>query len=447
MSWQGAKATKLIRVRSKNPFRDQISTDVYAQKADTERRKKENWKHVKQMNISDRAVMKAPKKTHRMVKTAYEEALNPPMDLENYVNPARELRLKRQAPMRTIEEQREIFISNLLIARHEQELGRIRYQQKTKESKLDALELESKDQQNRTKTTTSQIESERTRVRQKLEEQTKKRREVEQEMKVKQRANDAMEQEIAKLEDTLSQYRAYEHLLQDIESTYGKRPRTTAELIEFFDNLENESLFIIHNVENFKLKVEESEGDLKMEEDRVLASLQKVTQDIQETQQERTIELNKMGQKKQVANDAVDESLTHILKAVAKVFRTCYPQSEGSQNPLTMLGILEAQIDEMTQKLRFIDPAFVSKRMKQLLLEKRARQREANAEKKKRDHHQKIQQMLERATRPVKKKEGRPLTVRVVPQKVTRRDIEKNRLEQLENERVDALLYGPIFED
>ena len=446
-SWQAGRPAKLIRVRPKNPFQEPESNDVFAQKADTARRNRANRKEMRQMNITDRALMQAPKKTHRMVMKNYEEALHPPRDPEKEVAPAREFRQKRHPPSKLIEEQRELFLSNLLIDRHEQELGRIRYQQKTKEARLDALELESKDQQNRTKTTTSQIESERTRVRQKLEEQTKKRREVEQQMKRKQRTNEAMEQEIAKLEDQLAQYRAYDHLLEDIESAYGKRPQSTPDLIDFFDNLENESLFIIHHVENFKVKFEESQGDLKTEEERVLASLKKVTEDIQQCQQEKAIELAKIGQKKPIANDTIDESLTHILNAISKVYKTCYPHSDCSQNPLTMLGTLEAEIDEMTQKLRFIDPAFVSKRMKQLILEKRAKQREANAAKKKHDQHVKIQQMLERATRPVKKKEGRPLMTRAVPQKVQRRDTEKIKLEQLERDRVEALLYGPVFAD
>jgi hypothetical protein len=95
--------------------------------------------------------------------------------------------------------------------------------------------------------------------------------------------------------------------------------------------------------------------------------------------------------------------------------------------------------------IRIIDPGFFAKKMRALSLEKRAKQRELNLEKKTRDQALKLQQMLERATRPVKRRDGRPLTARVTPARRAKKDDEKALKEQLEKDRMDGLLFGPVF--
>jgi hypothetical protein len=45
----------------------------------------------------------------------------------------------------------------------------------------------------------------------------------------------------------------------------------------------------------------------------------------------------------------------------------------------------------------------------------------------------------------VKPKQGRPLTARVVPMQVAKKDSEQQARELQEKHRMDSLLYGPIF--
>lgn len=107
--------------------------------------------------------------------------------------------------------------------------------------------------------------------------------------------------------------------------------------------------------------------------------------------------------------------------------------------------MLECTLEEMNRQIPFIEPKFFAGRMRTLNLERRDRQREINLEQKARDQAVKNQQMLARALSPPKRSDGRRLVMRVLPQASAGRDTDAEAEEQLERERLDALLYGPVF--
>jgi hypothetical protein len=53
--------------------------------------------------------------------------------------------------------------------------------------------------------------------------------------------------------------------------------------------------------------------------------------------------------------------------------------------------------------------------------------------------------MLARALSPPNRNDGRRLVTRILPQTSARRDHDAEAEEQRERERLDALLYGPVF--
>jgi hypothetical protein len=196
-------------------------------------------------------------------------------------------------------------------------------------------------------------------------------------------------------------------------------------------------------VDDIHRKNEQSLGGLEAEEQRLQKELAETKANIVQGRQT-LVSLRSATQPKVGVSETLDANMARIQIAVGTVFQECYPQSDPSQNPLTMLSIIEMRLEEMTNMLKRIDPAFVTKKMKALNLEKRARQREANLEKKQADQTLKLAQMLERATRPVKPKQGRPLTARVIPMQIAKKDSEQEARELREKQRIDTLLYGPI---
>jgi DNA repair exonuclease SbcCD ATPase subunit len=362
------------------------------------------------------------------------------------VKPVCEIRQRQQNAARLVQEQREIFLSNLLIARHEKELGRIQYQREAKEAKLVALELESKEAQNRSKTSMTQFDILRNRYRLKLDEQSHKRHGLEGDVKRRQRTVQALEAEIRALEEKYTQYLAVERLLKDIESTYGKKTQTISDFLDFFERMENDGLFVVHNVESLRAKSEGTEGDQAAEERRMQREIKQCQAEINRLTGIKTALLKRVALPGPASTDALDARLNVLHKQITKIFRLCYPRSDATQNSVSMLTMLEADLEKMNAQLERIEPNFVAKKLKRLNLEKRAKQREAHLEKKKQDQQQKLNQMLERATRPVKKNDRRPLTPRVVPTRVTKTDTDRLLREQMERERIDQLLYGPVFD-
>jgi hypothetical protein len=428
-----------------NPFEIPTATDVYAIQEETARRTKANWRRVRDMTISERALMSGPLVSHRAVRTRYEEQMNHGQaSMDEEIKPVREIRQRQQHATHLIQEQREIFLSNLLIERHQKELGRVQSQKEVKQQKLIGLESEWKDAQKNSRATTGQYEAMRMRARQKFDTHKKRRMEVESEVRRKTQAIAAMESQIVEIEETFNRFQAYDNLLKDIESVAGHRPQTSTEFLEFLESIELESLFILRNVGDFKRKDETSLVGTELEAKTLIETLAQTS--VQIDRAEKELQRLRLLQPPKVGNaDSTDSALARAHSLVAGVFRECYPQGDSPQGSLNMLSKIEAELDETTKMVARIDQAFLTKKLKALSLEKRAQQRQANQEKKSQNQANKLEQMLERATRPVKKKEGRPLTTRVTPVRAAKKDSEKAMRDQQEKARVEDLLFGPVF--
>jgi hypothetical protein len=428
-----------------NPFQVPTATDVYAVQEETARRKKADWRRVQRMPISERALMNAPPVSHRAVRKRYEEQMNHEQaSMDDDIKPVSEIRQRQQHATHLIQEQREIFLSNLLIERHQKELGRVQSQKDVKHQKLISLEADWKDAQKNSRATTGQYEGMKLRARQKFEAQKKRRMEVESEVKRKTQAIAAMESQIVEIEETFNRFQAYDNLLKDIELAAGRRPQTTNEFLEFFESIELESLFILRNVGDFKRKEEASLVGVELDAQALVQTLAHTSVEIDRAEKE--LQQLRLFQPPKMANtDATDSALARVHNLIAAVFKECYPQGDSSQGSLNMLAKIEAELDAMTKAVGRIDQAFLARKLKAISLEKRAQQRQANQEKKSQDQANKLEQMLERATRPVKRKEGRPLTPRITPIRAARKDSERAMRDHQEKGRIEDLLYGPVF--
>ncbi|OHT13728.1 hypothetical protein TRFO_16051 [Tritrichomonas foetus] len=478
ISWKAQKRIDPIvknPLKEPNPFALPTSTDIYQQRDDAEDIKKKKFKKKQNMTIMQRALPEQPVSSRRTMRKNYEKKIN--MDLyrdDDEVKPVGELRQRQQHTNQLIQEQRELFLSNLLISRHKQEIERLQNQKETKENKLNSIENDFREQQNIMKTSSNQNENTRNRYRKRYEEQLKRRIEVGNQVKKKKQQISAMETEITKLEETLSTYQGYDILLQDIARTNGERPKTTEEFLNFFDKLENEDLFIVQHVDSMRAKTEETEAEIDITISKIEENLKEIDLQIesllsdmvneQESNQvagspnEKTGGIsnnfqNNISNKNKSRNDQLDIKGKHLQKQIGDIFRQCFKSNDPDQNSiifgqnsLSMLSLIETQIESMTRVIKQVDPLFIAKKLKLFNEKKRKEQREANQRKKELEQKRKIDQMKERATKPVKRKDGRPLVNKVMIMKITKKDPEERQRELMEKARIEELLYGNIFD-
>ena len=254
----------------------------------------------------------------------------------------------------------------------------------------------------------------------------------------------------SKLEEILNQYQAYDELLRDITNTIGERPKTIAEFMNFFEKLENESLFIVNHVEEMQAKTEETETDIDQQIKQIQANLKEIDDEIERLEHEDFENTNDITQV--APSTELDKQSQLLQRQIGNVFKQCFKTTNDQnssvfgQNSLTMLTMIEEQIEAMSRVIRKLDPLFVARKLKLLNEKKRKEQREANQRKKELEQKKKIEQMKERATKPVKKRDGRPLMYKVQVTKVTKKDPEKREREVLEKARLEQLLYGSIYD-
>lgn len=457
ISWQAQKHPKPIvrnQFKGPNPFSLPTSTDLYQQREEAEQERKRQFKAKKNLTTVQRAITTAPNSSRRAIRDNYKERMKVD-DLwkEGDVKPVAEIRQKQQHTTQLIQQQREIFLTNLLISRHEQEIERIMNQKEAKGNRLAALDVELKESQNIMKTSTSQNENIRERYHQRYIEQCARKNKLMDEVKAKKSKLQQMGTEITKLEEVLAQYQAYDNLLQEISHMTGERPKTIDEFMVFFDKLENEDLFIVQHVDTMQAKTEETDFEIDAQIKKVEKSIQELNEQIEK--------LDKLKDNDDSSDIPIqgkpaphlDKESSYLQKHIGATFRQCFKTTEADQsqsvvgqNSLTMLTMIESQIEEMTRVFKTIDPAIATKKLKLLTERKRKEQREANQLKKELDQKRKIDQMKERATKPIKKSDGRPLVSRIQITRTKSKDPEKREKELLEKARIENLLFGSIYD-
>ena len=147
-----------VRVNNyQNPFDVPDSAEIFSKEENEKKKKKLQIKNYQKMSLAERALlgseqMRDPRSmqlgTSRNLKNSDEKTPD--------IKPVSEIRQRQQRANQIIEEQREMFFSNLLISRHQKELDRLQIQKKAQEAKLITMDLEAREAQNRSKTTNNQ---------------------------------------------------------------------------------------------------------------------------------------------------------------------------------------------------------------------------------------------------------------------------------------------------
>ncbi|EAX75559.1 hypothetical protein TVAG_507770, partial [Trichomonas vaginalis G3] len=144
----------------------------------------------------------------------------------------------------------------------------------------------------------------------------------------------------------------------------------------------------------------------------------------------------------------LDDKLEQLQNSISKTFVKCFPAAGNNQNSLTMLSMIENEIETMIKRLDLInDKEMIAQKVKQLNNQRRTEYRLENQARNEKIQLEKKLAMQERATKPVKKRNGRPLVERIVIGQTKKKNTAKLEAEQYEKERLDNLLFGDTIYD
>ena len=429
-----------------NPFAPPDVTDVFVEQDSLEEQRKRAFQEKKKMTLVQRQMLPTNVTSQKAIRERIERKFRTNDNNDEQIKGVTETRQRQQHTAQIIQEQREIFLSNLLIDRHQKELERLNYLKHTKKAKIEDMQLSLDEDQNRSKTVRRQLEMTRDREKLHMEEQTQKRMEIESKVKKKKQTVDTLAAELNMLEQKKESYKLCEQLILDMESYYGKKPETIHEFAEVFDRMEKENLFLIQNKQRIESR---NEGQIQDLQDDIVQTKKDVAQ-LEEELEALRLKKDSIQTSIEASKNTtdLDKKLTYLQKIISKTYQKCFGTTDSTQNSISMLQVIESSIENLIKKVDvFPDVDWAIKQVKQLKNIRKTKFREYTAAKNKRESEEKKNAMIERSKLPVKKRTGRPVVERIIYGKSKRVDTEKLNAEQNEKERIERLLFGDSIFD
>ena len=434
-----------------NPFIMPKGSDRFQYREEENRKQKAQLAAVHKMTLVQRADMQTPR-IPSLVSSQGERVREPSSARSNAAPRSNEVRpVPPEAPntaknMRMTEfvaQKREIFLVQLLIERKNKEMNRLDNEMRAEEKALLDTENSLAETSNQYKMATAQAEAALARARKASEAAAKKRVELQKEYKLLTQTTSITRAEITKNEDTLEAHRRYYEFLQSItpeghsmEEFYESPKKLEAE----FDTLERENLFLIEQFRELEQEIEKGVNrEHKMLSDTVeqLETVRKklgvvpVVPDEPHTLTEADV--------REAEN--VENELKVLREMILETFVKCFGAG-GDISTMGMLERIENALEDMYVKIEYVNPAFAEQKQKKKDYERSEQRRRDEALRKEAEQRLKVEQALERACRPIKKRTGRPMVRRVLPIKEKCTDEAALRAAMLEQQRIERLLYG-----
>jgi len=348
---------------------------------------------------------------------------------------------RRQQMNEFIEQKREIFLVQLLIDRKVKEIERISQTRKTEKKNLADEVAKISETSNQYKMTRNQIDSELQRGKTAMDEAIKHRTELAKELKQKRALVSSISSEIVKNEELLDSFKSYEDFLKKIspnETTpkdYFQRP---AQLLYELEKIEKENLFLIRRCHELAESQETGLTRVSLELERTKNEKDRISNAMNGLEKIKKVDLS--GHKMKDSG-WVDDDLKIITNHVKKTYMTCFRVS-ADINALTMLERIENSLENLYSQCSQIDNEHLSKHLMKQEMSRRDVMKKQKQAKDEEEQRKKLEQAIERANKPIKRKMGRPVHERYLPIK-SRRPYDEQRKE-FEEKAQDEFLFGEI---
>ena len=349
---------------------------------------------------------------------------------------------KKQKMPDFIEQKREIFLVQLLIDRKVKEIERISQTRKTEKKNLADEEAKISETLNQYRLTRNQVENETKRGKNAMEDSIKRKGEISKLVKQSQSVVDNIKNEINKNTELLSLHSTYSDFLNSLtpkdESTleFFKDPN---QLLIELERIEKENLFLIsksqeltENQENSYIYVSDLIDKTKLEKEQIQNALKNIN-----------IDSKIYSNTSQMEQSEIELELKKITDSVNKIFNKCF-DVKSNLSTLTMLEKIENTLESFYSQIQSIDPEALAKHLQKQELERRNELKKEKLAKDEADQKKKAAQTAERANKPIKRKTGRPLNVRVLP--IKSRKLYDEQQKEIEEKAQDEFLFGEILD-
>jgi hypothetical protein len=348
---------------------------------------------------------------------------------------------RRQQTSEFVDQKREIFLVQLLIDRKNREIYRIQNMRKTEKKNIIEDQAKIAEESNQYKMTANQYDTELQRAKQIMDKAIRRRTELGKEQKKKGSFVQLLESDIARKEEALESYRTCADFLKRLTPA-DLRPMeyfTSPEVLLLeLENVENENLFLIRHCQELTDNQETGLRNVQGEIDQANAETADLLEAARRIPEVAEIQVTAGG----VQSEGLDEELRALGRLVRSAYISCFNEL-SDVNTLARLAKLEQELERMYQASARIDPKFVSAKQQAKDKERRDRLRKEKAEKLEADQKKKLEQALERAQMPIKRRTGRPPVERTLPIRVNKNPVDENK-KLAEEQQIDAFLYGPI---
>jgi len=405
---------------------------------------KEERQSMKSLSLVDRTGLLKPRVPSSLYRTLpnTRSPLYSAKSNSSFIRRKKESQERFQRMTEFIQQKREIYVVQLLIDKKGEEIEKINDSIIGDEKQMNEEEIQISDTAQRYKMMTTKIEADLAKGRKSAEHMTQQRVELLQRFKRQTTNNAIIKSEISKNEETLESYILYHDFLSQWPDGPGWFLSDPNIMINELARIESENLFLIRQCEQI---TESKRGETK-DYNQLFNDLERIIESIEHSR-EKSLNFPMQGQEPNEVESIEDiESLiSSYTSIIEKTYKSCF-KKRADVTPITMLERIENRLEEMYQEITLVEPAFVDAKQLQREKERREEQRKLMQKEKERLQQEKKDQALARATKPIKKREGRPLVARTIPFKAHKNDDEIQRLLLLGMEKQQALLFGSPYE-
>lgn len=441
--------------RSPNPFHLPDESQILGFKEFERNKISIRRKEIRSMSLIQRADIQKPAIPPCLLNKSVLATKHHPIS-QSALSTSKVLRDKRenehQKSMRIsdfIQNKREIYILQLLIDKKKEEIQKIYNRMDQAEKDLIKRDEDIDISSEEVKLKNTESEANLARAKHKMEEKARRKVELQRELKQVTLNVNMINSEIYKNEEQLESFREYNDFLQKLtpegENTLDHFNDPSVLLNEFEEIKEFNLLLIqdcqyyeqIYNrgIKNVNKKKEITDGYIQSVQDQI-DSLEVVTPSTNEND----TELN------QKDFDIKNDEYIRLAKLIERTYINCFGQT-ADVPPVGMLERIENQLEDFYKRIDLVDPHFAHSRQALKDKQRRDKLRREKQERQAAEQRLKMEQAIERANKPIKKKSGRPLMERTTIKKNEKKTDYKLLREMKEKQRFDGLLYGNAFEE
>jgi len=349
---------------------------------------------------------------------------------------------RKQTMNEFVQQKREIYIRQIAIDRCHNKIKNLNNTQKKIISQYNDLENQIVGEYEQNQTFSIQMTEELMKARA-LEKKTYKQRlEKEKQLKVLESNVEKLRSEIFKNEEPLESMRQYQRFLEifvpDGLNTleYFITPK---KLIEELELIESANVFLIKQCRHFEDSMQRASDDINRQVQSDLVTENEILMKIDETNilEAKIVEL----EPKNMTMTDIDKELYSIRDHINQTYTSLFGK-HTEINSLEMLEHIESRFQEMHRACHLIDHNFLCVQESIKKRSRREQHRIQMIEQMDQEQKRKMSQAIERAQKPIYRKQNRKIHQRILPITMKREDPNQINMQVLEEQRQNDLLFG-----